>query len=110
MLFSLALSAALLLFISSCGTEQSQLSISQDKLVEVLIDVHIAEAAAQTLRGATKDSVINAYYDQIFEIHGLNREEFETSMELLRTDPKRMEKLYAKVMEEMERQDVEDKE
>ena len=84
--------------------------MDEDKLVEVLIDVHVAEAAVQMLRGATKDSVINAYYDQIFEIYGLKREDFETTMELYRNDPKRMEELYAKVMTEMERQEVKEEE
>ncbi|MCB0560138.1 MAG: DUF4296 domain-containing protein [Lewinellaceae bacterium] len=100
----------LLASLVSCSQKPPALAIDEDKLVEVLIDVHIAEAAVQSLRGATKDSVINAYYDQIFEIHGLSREEFVTTMEILRTDPKRTEELYSKIMAEMERQDVAEEE
>lgn len=99
--------AILLLSLFSCSQGRESIPLGEDELVNVLIDVHIAEAAVQTLRGATKDSMINLYYDQICEIHGVNREEFETSMEILRNDPKRLEELYAEVMSEMERQEVE---
>ena len=106
----LAMAGLLLASVVSCGPKPTPITMDEDKLVEVLIDVHVAEAAVQMLRGATKDSVINAYYDQIFEIHGLNREAFETTMEILRTDPKRMEGLYSKIMNEMERQEVTEEE
>ena len=105
-----AMAGLLLASVVSCGPEPTPIPMDEDKLVEVLIDVHVAEAAVQMLRGATKDSVINAYYDQIFEIHGLSREDFETTMEILRTDPKRMEGLYSKIMNEMERQEVTEEE
>lgn len=103
------LAAILSLSVFSCSQGRQTIPIDEDKLVEVLIDVHVAEAAVQTLRGATKDSMINLYYDQICEIHAVNREEFETSMEILRNDPKRLEELYAEIMTEMERQEVKDK-
>ena len=106
----LAMAGLLLASVVSCGPKPTPITMDEDKLVEVLIDVHVAEAAVQMLRGATKDSVINAYYDQIFEIHGLSREDFETTMEILRTDPKRMEGLYSKIMNEMERQEVTEEE
>ena len=106
----LAMAGLLLASVVSCGPKPTPITMDEDKLVEVLIDVHVAEAAVQMLRGATKDSVINAYYDQIFEIHGLSREDFETTMEILRTDPKRMEALYSKIMNEMERQEVTEEE
>ena len=106
----LAMAGLLLASVVSCGPKPTPITMDEDKLVEVLIDVHVAEAAVQMLRGATKDSVINAYYDQIFETHGLSREDFETTMEILRTDPKRMEALYSKIMNEMERQEVTEEE
>lgn len=102
--------AFLALQLSSCGRNQDPVAIDEDKLVEVLIDIHIAEAAVQGLRGATKDSMINVYYDQVCEIHEVSREDFETSMEILRNDPKRLEDLYSRIMTEMERQEVESKE
>lgn len=92
----------------SCGQDEDTGGIEEDKLIAVLIDVHIAEAAVQALRGETKDSVINVYYDQICTIHGVGRDEFETTMEKYRNEPKRMEALYGRVLEEMERQEVEE--
>lgn len=96
-----------LLFLLSCNSRQAALPIREDKLIEVLIDVHVAESAAQGLRGATRDSVINTYYEQICEIHSINRADLETAVEMLQKDPRRMEALYARIMTEMERQDAE---
>ena len=101
-----ALAFLLLFVLNACQQKPARPAIDEDKLVEVLIDVHVAEAAVQALRGATKDSMLNVYYGQIGEIHGLDMQEFETTMETLRNDPKYLEALYSKIMSEMERQEV----
>lgn len=93
--------------LSSCGPRSAPLPLDEDKLVKVLIDVHVAEAALQSLRGQTKDSISNIYYGQIFQIHDMSQADFEAAMLILRDDPWRMEALYAKIMAEMERQDAE---
>ncbi|MCB0568259.1 MAG: DUF4296 domain-containing protein [Phaeodactylibacter sp.] len=89
-----------------CGHKQAALPIEEGKLVSVLIDVHLAEAAAQNLRGHTKDSILDMYYEQIFKIHGLDQATFESTMLSIRENPERLEAVYAEVMKEMERREA----
>ena len=96
----------LFLTIAACKPRPARLPIEEKQLISVLIDVHVAEAAVQGLRGHTKDSIINLYYEQICQIHGLDRATFESAMESLREDPVRLEKLYNEVMKEMERREA----
>lgn len=99
----LLMAIALLLFGSACGSEPEGLQIPEEKLVKVLADIHIAEAAAQQLRGQTKDSVLQVYYQQVCEMHGLEKATLEKTMEGLRRQPERLQALYERTMERMER-------
>jgi hypothetical protein len=103
--YSLVLPLAFLM--SSCQNDNPpELPLPEEQLVKVLADVHIAEAAGQQLRGETKDSVMQVYYEQICTMHGVNQEDFKTSMELLRNEPGRLHLVYEKVMEQIERIDA----
>jgi len=91
---------------TACQEETQPLLLDETQLVEVLADVHIAEAAGQQLRGATKDSVMQVYYAQICSIHQVDQDEFMRSMEQLRDEPERLQNLYDKVTEAIERVDA----
>ncbi|MFZ2900041.1 MAG: DUF4296 domain-containing protein [Saprospiraceae bacterium] len=86
--------------------------MSEAQLILVLGDMQVAEAAAQSLIGTVKDSVLEVYYDQIFSIHGVERAHFEQCFDELQRDPQRLSLLYEKVIEELNRQgaQVDDKE
>ena len=75
--------------------------IDDDKMIAVLTDIHVAEAAAQSLRREQKDSILSLYYEQVFYIHQISREEFERTMLVLRGDPDHLENLYNKILEEL---------
>ncbi len=91
----------LILFTFNCSQERD-LPIEEDKLVKVIRDIHIAESAMQNLIDLTKDSVGEIYYDQVFRIHQVSREDFDTSMAILRRDPEKMGLIYDRVLEDME--------
>lgn len=91
----------LLLLSVSCRKRDKDLRIEEDKLVKVLVDIHVAEAAAQSLMGDTKDSMMFVYYRQVFHIHGIQQADFDSTMIILREDPVRLERIYAKVMDEL---------
>ena len=90
---------------TSCE-EERKCRLGEEKLVEVLSDIQIAESAAQSLTGTVKDSVLQSYYGQILEIQGISREEFEICFRELQNDPERMNLLYDKVIEELNLQDA----
>lgn len=90
----------------ACQEETQPLPLDEAQLIEVLADVHIAEAAGQQLRGATKDSVMQVYYAQVCSIHQVDQAAFVQSMEQLRNEPERLQNIYDKVTEAIERVDA----
>ncbi len=93
--------------IMGCGEKPQAISISEEEMVPILRDVHIAEAALQALSSNSRDSMAEVYYLQIFKIHGVTWDDFEQTMGVLREDPIRLERIYEKVMEELAKEDVE---
>lgn len=87
--------------------EGSRLSIPEDRLIPLLTDIHLAEAYLQNLYGAQRDSVSEIYYQKIFEMHGVSREEFYGTMEILREDTRRAHEVYESVLEELSAQEAE---
>lgn len=82
---------------SNCNNNQS-IPLSEEKMVEIIRDLHIAEAAMQNLVGITKDSLGQIYYQQIFDLHEVNEVDFDTSIQRLRRDPTRLNQIYDKVL------------
>lgn len=95
------------LFLMACKEDSPKLLIPEEKLVEILADAHLAEAAIQNLVKEVKDSLGEVYYQQIYEIHQINKEDFEQTMAMLREDPIRMEKIYRMVMDKLSTEKVE---
>ena len=95
--------------VTACKPEEKPLPISEEKLIVVLTDVHLAEAGLQNLRGDTRDSIANLYYEQIYAIHGIEKGSFDETMAMLREDPVRLERIYRQVMERLQKQQLENK-
>ncbi len=85
----------------SC-TNQTPLLVEEEKMVDVIRDIHIAEAAMQNLIDITKDSMGEIYYQQVFEIHQVNKADFDSSMIILRRNPERLGLIYDQVLAEFE--------
>lgn len=102
-LLPISLAAFLLLgALAGCSDAPKPLKVPEERLVGVLADLHIAEAALQALRGDTKDSMAAVYYDQIYTLHAVDSAAVHQSLEQLRKDPQRMKALYDRVMERVE--------
>ena len=86
------------LLILGCSKGKKDLFLSEEDLVNMLVEVHVAEAAIQDLYGGIKDSVGQEYYHQIYERYDLSNEKFDSTMAILRRDPKFAGKIYGRVM------------
>lgn len=96
------------IWITGCGKEKPHaLPVSEEKMVQVLADVHLAEAALQSLYGNEKDSTAQVYYQQIYLIHNIDEEQFEKTMQLIRRQPETAEHIYGQVMEELSKREAE---
>lgn len=96
-----------LLFLSLLSCEEEQVAaapvIEEETLINVLADIHMAEAALQALRGSTKDSMSQMYYEQVYEIHQVDSASVASSLEIMREQPERMKAVYDQVMERVEK-------
>ena len=86
----------------SCMKEQ-KLPIEDGRLIPTLCDVHIAEAALSKVNGTIKDTAAHKFYKQIYEIHGITEAELDSCLVLIKRDPVLSEKVYTKVMSELEK-------
>lgn len=102
--WTIFLAAALLV---ACRKERNKIPMKESELVDLLIDVHVAEAAVQDLYGATKDSVGQAYYQQIYQMHDIDQNMFDTTLAVLRRNPEYAGRIYQKVMQEIDRRQAE---
>ena len=86
----------------SCQQEEIKPQIPDEELIKILTDLHISEAAILSLNQKIKDSISVVYYQQIFEIHGVTDSVFYSDLEILRKDSKKLEKIYLKVLDNIE--------
>ena len=73
-----------------------------DKMQEVLVDIHVAEAAIERdrLQGDTASfQKAKQYYEEIYAYHIITEEEFNKSFSFYQNNPKLFGEIYAKVIE-----------
>ena len=87
--------------------EPIELPMEEDKLVMVLRDIHIAEAGIAQLTGTKKDTTAKVVYKQIYTMYGVEEATFDSTLAALKKDPERMKMIYEKVMEALEKLDLE---
>ena len=88
--------------IFGCQKEDAKLQIEEEKLIKILTDLHISEAAILSLNQKVKDSMSTVYHKQIFEIHGIEDSIFYKDLEVLRTNSEELKLIYQKVLTEVE--------
>jgi len=92
----------LVLLLAACSkSEAPQLSLTEEKMLDILVDVHIAESSIQNIYGSEKDSLINLYYQQIYKIHDITEATFNENMKLIRRNPPYVEKLYKIIVDRL---------
>lgn len=74
------------------------LRMERAKLVALLADIHLAEAAMNNVYGKAKDSLAILYYDQVYAIHGVNPLLFEEQIAILKKQPELMASIYEEVL------------
>ncbi len=74
---------------------------SEQKMLMILKDIHLAEAAVQPERTQTKDSLLAIYYDYIYEIHDISKEDLERNITAWFSDAEATDKLYQKLIDSL---------
>ena len=95
-------------FIIGFGCQKAKRqAISQEDMVNILIDVHLVEASLLGFSDEQKDSLSQLYYQQIYEIHSVSEEEFMNEMAFLKRHPDDLSLIYEKVLEEIGKRETE---
>ncbi len=74
--------------------------VKPDRMVEVLADIHLAEAWVfeQKMLPEKARKWLDFYYDVVFRIHHVTREEFTASLDFYRQHPETLDKIYEEVV------------
>jgi Domain of unknown function (DUF4296) len=86
----------------ACKNDKIQLPVPQEKMVDVLVDIHIAEAYIENVNTTLKDSMTRIYYPQIFKHHGITAKLYDSTFAVLSNQPDLMKSVYDDVMERVE--------
>lgn len=98
--FLFALSCVILIFACQSKKEQEGI-ISKNKMVKILVDVHLNEAYLGNERQLSRDKIkelTNTYYCDIFEKHEVTEEDFFKSFDYYYTNLDEMQDIYEKVV------------
>jgi hypothetical protein len=90
--FSLALCSLM-----ACNSPKP-LPVPEPQLVEVLTDIHYAEALTEPESQVAKDTLLSKYYAEILQKHAIPRPDFDSCITYLSRDPEQMKKIYSQVM------------
>lgn len=97
------ISIASVLVLVSCqsGGDLNNLPIPKEKLVKVLSDAYIVEAAIQNYTLDIKDSLSDYYYEQLYEIHNITKEDYQKSLEIVKNHPEALDSLYQNISDHL---------
>lgn len=89
--------------LSACHSDRNNLPIPKEKLLPVLIDIHMVEAVVDNDSQVMKDSLTTLYYPQIFEKHGVTAKDFDSTVKFMNERPQLMHSIYDDVMKEIQK-------
>ena len=63
-----------------------------------MVDLYLAEAATTGMTGYPRDSLQQVYFDQVFAIHQVSREDYERNLRILAQDEIRLDAIVEQVI------------
>jgi hypothetical protein len=85
-----------------CENKTGQLPIPREKVVQILTDIHMADAYVESVNPTMKDSMAKLYYPQIFKHNGITAAVYDTTFALLSKNPVLMKNVYDDVLKNIE--------
>lgn len=73
--------------------------LSEDELVRIIADLHMAEVAAKKVHAKQKEEILTGYYRQVFKIHHISKAEFEKQFAILQQNPDLLTEVYKQALE-----------
>ncbi|WP_162418929.1 DUF4296 domain-containing protein [Cyclobacterium roseum] len=103
MRFNYSIVALFIALVSCGGKEKPEELLSEDKMVEILVDIHLAEGFVQSLSIPYDSSKVlyPILEKQIFEKHGIADTVYINSLEHYLLDAAKMEYLYERTIDSL---------
>lgn len=98
-----------ILIVSGCKdnskTDEPENLISRDKMVQVLMDIHLIEASIKlnNKRKLNKEEYTFYYYQYLFEKYNITKEDFDNSLTYYQQNIERFDTIYIDVISELNR-------
>ena len=102
----------IILTLSGCdrntGNKPSDL-IPQDKMIQVLVDIHVADAVVEHKLGTQTPNLplTNALYERIYQNHGITAAQYKSSYKYYEAHPDLMDRIYTQVITELSKKEAE---
>lgn len=87
------ITALLLCYSCQMGQSTETPALSDETLVRIMIDIHLAQAATNNLAGYQRDSTVLAYYEQIMAMQHTTMDAYEQSMRAVAKDPTHLKRI-----------------
>ena len=91
-----------LFFFFSCGEKMPENVIPQNRMQDVLIDVHLADGQLASMPIDSARAYRSVYYDAIFTRYGIDSVIFRHSVEFYSSRPHMMNELYTTIEKKLE--------
>jgi len=102
----------LIVFVSSCSQKKESAKLKhllkEDKMVEVMVDVHIFETMVENSK-MSKDSLslyAKRNYLYLFKKHDITEQEFNQTFNFYENNPEKMDDLYLKIVDELSKKEA----
>lgn len=104
----------ILMVLFSCGRGRPDSSsgiLSEDKMTELLIDTHLADAILYSDNSKSEDKQYKGlyYYPSILEKNGITKARMDSSVAWYMRHPEAYARIYDRVMKELEKIQMEEK-
>lgn len=100
------IASIILMLLLGCSDKKVQIPediLSKNKMVDVLIDIHLLESKIKKLyiAGDSSSKLYNHYEKMLFEDHGIKRKEYEKSLEFYVQEIEQLEDIYEQVVDSL---------
>ncbi len=94
-----------LIFLSACNSGTPEDVLPPEKMVSVLVDLHVVDAMLtnQSIRKGTDEA--EQYYEHIYHKHGITRQLFQNTTAYYAKHPGKLKEMYVSVIGELETRD-----
>lgn len=107
--FHLIASISLLLLLACSEKKEMPAEIMKmENMIQIQADVELIESYLITVRLKTeRDSVAVIKFNELYEKHGISREDYQRSLQYYRDDKVLLRELYTKTLEKLKRRETE---